>query len=318
MPGFVTHYLFGCKCVEEISNIEINKIIKKYKKAYSIGLQGPDIFFYYPYSFTGMRKRIGSVMHVYETGKFLFNLANETSKLGGESRDIAIAYFCGFIGHYIMDTTCHPYIYYSTGYLNKNEPYIGKHVDFETDIDKLLLDKLYGRDVLDFRQDYTIKLSKQERKIIAFILNNSCKKTYPEIVSNSYMLEHVLVNFRYINSMLKDPKGWKNKIVLGIEKCVLGHPQVSPLLVVGGKKSRWSDPLNNNREPWYNPWDTQLKSNESFIDLIEAGKKKYIDLVEKLYLQYFQNINTNIDYNDFIDVVGNNSYHSGLDCSIPS
>ena len=31
-------------------------------------------------------------------------------------QQIAISYICGFLGHYVLDTTCHPYIFAKSHY----------------------------------------------------------------------------------------------------------------------------------------------------------------------------------------------------------
>ena len=77
MPGFVTHYIFGCENITKIENKHIKESVKKHKAVYALGLQGPDLFFFSPFSFTGKRKRLGSIMHIYNTGEFLENLSIE-------------------------------------------------------------------------------------------------------------------------------------------------------------------------------------------------------------------------------------------------
>ena len=47
MPGFTTHYLFGLNTYKHLDDIEIKKHIHENHAAYSLGLQGPDVFFYF-------------------------------------------------------------------------------------------------------------------------------------------------------------------------------------------------------------------------------------------------------------------------------
>ena len=52
MPGFTTHYLFGVNAYKDLKNTPLKKNICGNHAAYSLGLQGPDLFFYYltPYT----------------------------------------------------------------------------------------------------------------------------------------------------------------------------------------------------------------------------------------------------------------------------
>ena len=47
MPGFVTHHIFGINAFHGLPKGNAKDIIRKHNKAYSIGLQGPDLFFYF-------------------------------------------------------------------------------------------------------------------------------------------------------------------------------------------------------------------------------------------------------------------------------
>lgn len=316
MPGFITHYLFGCEVVKDIKDKDMKKLLKDNKGAFSLGLQGPDIFFYFPYSFTGNKKRLASVMHVYDTGDFFINLIKETNRLEGKAKEIGIAYVLGFLGHYSLDTKCHPYIYYRTGYLNKGKDYFGKHTDFETDIDCLLMKKLMNYDVVNFRQEKTIKLDKNSIVIIARLLNRACKITYPYIKSSVEIMKLAVESFYYTNGLLNDRRGYKKRILSSVEKTIFGNVSAAPLFIVENKEINWEDPLNDNHKEWKNPWNMKEKSRESFMDLILNAKGYYINLMEDVFSE-ITNIE-DVDYNKLSEVIGNNSYHSGLDCSITS
>ena len=316
MPGFITHYLFGCETIKNIKDSGIRKILKDNKNIYALGLQGPDIFFYFPYSFTGNRKRLASVMHVYDTGRFFNNLIEEIEKLKDKDKNVGIAYLLGFLGHYSLDTICHPYIYYRTGYLNKGKDYFGKHTDFETDVDFLLMYRLTNTKVVDFRQENTIKIDKNSAGIVAGLLNNACLRTYPYIKSNKRIMELAVESFYYSNGILNDRKGYKKKIVSTAERAILGAVASSPLFMIDNKDIVWDDPLNDKQREWKNPWDMSVKSCDSFMKLMEKAKYYYIHLIENVTEEIIKS--DSIDYDRLNKLIGNNSYHSGLDCSIPS
>ena len=47
MPGFITHYLFGINTYHTLRNKTLRQDLQQQHAAYSLGLQGPDIFFYF-------------------------------------------------------------------------------------------------------------------------------------------------------------------------------------------------------------------------------------------------------------------------------
>lgn len=47
MPGYVTHYIFGREVYHNLKNNSLKKNLYYNRAAYGLGLQGPDIFFYY-------------------------------------------------------------------------------------------------------------------------------------------------------------------------------------------------------------------------------------------------------------------------------
>ncbi len=72
MPGFTTHYLFGQNTYKQLKKSSLKKIIQANRAAYHLGLQGPDLFFYYLPSYMIHANNIGSVAHTEDTGKFLY------------------------------------------------------------------------------------------------------------------------------------------------------------------------------------------------------------------------------------------------------
>ena len=71
MPGFTTHYLFGQQTYQLLAPSALKRIIQKYHTVFSLGLQGPDIFFYDVLSFLSSKKNPGSVAHTADTKEFL-------------------------------------------------------------------------------------------------------------------------------------------------------------------------------------------------------------------------------------------------------
>ena len=72
MPGFTTHYLFGITSYKTLNHSGFKRNLKKNHAAFSLGLQGPDIFFYDVPAYLIYRSNIiASTAHCKHTGQFL-------------------------------------------------------------------------------------------------------------------------------------------------------------------------------------------------------------------------------------------------------
>ena len=67
MPGFVTHYLFGVKTYHTLEDEELKTVLKNNKRVFSLGLQGPDFFFFYMPLAVSISPNIGSTIHKKDT-----------------------------------------------------------------------------------------------------------------------------------------------------------------------------------------------------------------------------------------------------------
>ena len=78
-----------------------------------------------------------------------------------QQREQALAYFCGYINHYIGDSICHPYVYGRIQYdiSNPSSQHHGLHAELENDIDALLLRKYKKKKPSEFNQAATICFS---------------------------------------------------------------------------------------------------------------------------------------------------------------
>ena len=94
MPGFTTHYIFGMKAYNDLPNNQLKRIIAKYRWLYQLGLQGPDMFFYYiPVLRHRDYRNVGSYMHEHHINEFFRCSLNRLSRLQSrQQREQAAAY----------------------------------------------------------------------------------------------------------------------------------------------------------------------------------------------------------------------------------
>ena len=183
MPGFVTHYLFGEEIYHQLKCNSQKKNLFYNRSAYAFGLQGPDLFFYYLPSYALHRHNLGALAHTTEPRAFFHGLLESYGRLSSAAdRGIAEAYISGFLGHYLLDTTCHPYIYAMTHYHDKKEKsYFSRHAYLETEIDTELLARKRHKTPCEFHAADTIQLTFAQKRVIAGLLYDAYHYAFPEL-----------------------------------------------------------------------------------------------------------------------------------------
>lgn len=315
MPGFTTHYLFGLNTYKHLKKDNIKKILHDNHAAYSLGLQGPDIFFYFLPSYLIHSNNIGSVAHEECTGTFLHYLL-ESRKLfpNYEELQIAEAYIAGFLGHYVLDAHCHPYIYWKSRFEEKNSRYHGAHMRLEVDIDAELLQFYKHRAPSRFRQESTILLTSLQRHTIATILYYVYAKTYPELHIRYITMCTSICSMQLGTRFLRDPSGRKKVLFRKLESLILGYPLLSSM-IPSDSLTFYIDPLNILHKQWHNPWDNTFTSTDSFFDLMDDAKKEYTDILTKLSGVFSCQLHSDMASEktaELLKQLGSKSFHSGL------
>ncbi len=131
MPANFAHYLFGQQLIPKLPQY-LQDIILPNKQLYQIGQHGPDIIFYHRPFLPNSVARIGFQMHKLPA-RYFFEQARDT--IGMEPDPRLMAYTLGFLGHFILDSNCHGYIY------EKIKTSKISHGELETEFDRLLMEQ---------------------------------------------------------------------------------------------------------------------------------------------------------------------------------
>lgn len=314
MPGFVTHYLFGVDAYKRFPFTKYKKNLLVHHSAYALGLQGPDLFFYFFPSYFIHRDNMGAIAHDNNTGAFFTYLVESRKLFTGNpyAEQIADAYICGFLGHYSLDCECHPYIYARTKYDPRNPKpvnhYFGQHAYLETELDNTLL---FMKKVMlpnEFHQNATIHLSPMQKEVIAKMLVHAYRNTFPDLVINKGMMKAAFFCMETGTRLLNDPSGRKKSAVRFLENKFNGDAFISPM-VPSDDHDFVYDPLNNTHHMWVHPWTKNI-SSESFLDLYQRASEIFD---ERLH-DYFKLVATGFEADaltEFCNQHGNRSFLSG-------
>ena len=103
MPANYAHYRFGKQLLSGMCPND-RRSIQRFRRLYDMGLHGPDIFFYYNPLIKTATGQLGGVFHA-QSGQEFF--ARVCAQAGSEAGRV---YLLGLLGHYCLDSVCHPYV----------------------------------------------------------------------------------------------------------------------------------------------------------------------------------------------------------------
>lgn len=127
MPAFYAHYRLGRLALPELPG-DVRQSIQRFRRLYDMGLQGPDFFFYHNPFFSTAARDLGHKFHC-QTGQEFFAQACTQA-----TSEAARVYLYGLLGHYCLDSLCHPFI-------NKMEADgLAVHSPLESEFERYLLE----------------------------------------------------------------------------------------------------------------------------------------------------------------------------------
>ncbi|MCD8018099.1 MAG: zinc dependent phospholipase C family protein [Clostridiales bacterium] len=181
MPSTYTHYAYGQKIFRMLKP-DLQKRIQPYMDYYNIGVHGPDILFYYRAYSKNKINQYGVQVHNEPMHDFLVHAFDvyESQQRKAE----AFAYLAGFMTHFILDSSCHPYV-------NKRIRETGiTHTEIETDWDYLMM-KQDGLSPLHYRAARHIKPKAVDSSVIAPYYGITAKQTRTSLVHMRFILNHL-------------------------------------------------------------------------------------------------------------------------------
>lgn len=309
MPGLITNYLFGERTFQSLSPNYLKEIIRKKPNAYRMGLQGPDIFFYYLSSYGRSRKNnICDVLHEKNTGEFIDNMLDYTIILDAQDREICLAYISGFLCHYALDSHTHPYLRYRVEQDLNTHPE-RRSISFyyrriETMMDTLLLKRLNHMEPSQLNLEALVSLSKKDRKNIADCLLYALRTTYHYHMSRKTLIQ-VLRSVRSTCIFLQTNPQMRRRLVHFFEKR-LPLTSSKTCFIYPEYQGDPEDYLNEMKRTWYSGNDLTAR-NESFYELLNDANIFSNQILEALddYLAWHG------DRENLSQIIGSNSYYTG-------
>jgi len=189
MPAAYAHMVFG-KEVKKILPISTQESINQYPELFGIGLQGPDILFYYHPSETQAYVLYGHNIHKRPAADFFRYALDQLGKLTDLDREKATVYLMGFLCHFILDSNCHPIVRKQT------IPGEASHRQIEREFDRFLMEKDNVRPEWFIPWTRTVPMAEKHAEIIGLFYPEAGEKVISRGIRNMRLYESITTGYR--------------------------------------------------------------------------------------------------------------------------
>lgn len=274
MPGLITHHIVAESVAERVDI--------KYTPAFMLGCLGPDVCYFHramPWQ-RGSIRAVGKKLH-YSPPSELFNVMN---RLLLEYRDDAMqSYVEGFLCHYALDSTVHPFVYwsipqYKSAYgIKFNDSFIHNQIEYK--MDALVLDEKYGITVKEYDLEKVVPTDEKTLTAASKMFSSAVNDLFPSEHLTAATVSQAYTDLSHNTRILQNPEA-KRQVICSLERLLHTGPVLSPLF--------WSEPdhsydyMNTAHKTWYNPTDRTEQSTESYIELASRAVDYTVELIGQL------------------------------------
>lgn len=312
MPATVVHAYFSQDVYDILPNTIKNKL--NVERLRTFGQSTDALMFYNLFNILPGKKvrSFQKYFHTNKTQEFFINLINYIKENNYINDSDVCSFLVGAICHYVLDSTIHPYIFYKTGYFNKNDKstykYNNVHAFMETFLDNDMIRRRENINPYKFKIGkfclYTKVFSKELDDTLDKVFEQTFEfKNMSKIYSKSLkQMKRAIVVFRQDQFGVK--KFFYKLADTFTSKKRFRFEAISYYYPIQDRHNF----LNENHKIWRNPTTYDMTSTESFLDLYLRSLK----LAKVIVCASFDYI-TGKEI-DLEKVFNNNSYITGLNC----
>ena len=296
MPDPTVHVSFGREVLASLPE-EVRDFILP--GPYTFALFGPDVWFLHKP--VGRHESRGRRMHTTKPGLFLMSLLRRARV--SACRAEMFSYLAGFMCHYALDSTAHPYVIWLTA---EEHVFPRSHMSLEHALDAAVMrrDGFWGQKhpVTD---NYFPKLQLPE--VMKDDLNAVFEAVYGWTGCWQDM-NRACLRYRACFRIMENPRGFAARLTRMTKKTVLKS------LMYSESFFHDRDPENEAHRVWRHPFDPTLTSSESFPELREKARRFAVSIITAAYrfLRYEEGTDESL-----AALIGDRSYLSGLPSDDP-
>lgn len=278
MPAVIAHDLFGRDTLESLAGLIGTST--DVTDAFLLGNQGPDVLF-----FSNLNPPIaeawdlGSTMHRGDAETLLDGFIDAARSLAPSYRESGEAYALGMVGHYVLDSTLHPYIYalqdqYAHAGVAGLDESAGHeiHAEIESELDILALSAKTGKTIQEFEPSKNIlKANDPTLRVISLLYKRVAAEVYGlDLSEDAYLLS--LRSYRRALQLLYSPNGLRRSLLGRAERLFRKH---SFLQAMSHRNELLESSIfdNEDHNPWRDP-DSGSLCTDSFWDLYNTALEK--------------------------------------------
>jgi hypothetical protein len=259
MPAALTHYLFGIKNLDPSLD----------ESSFLLGCQGPDPFFFMgmvPWIKDKDAKAIrdyGEYLHHHDFASVYAKMLCFALLKENEEKTTLVSYLKGLWGHYCLDRSCHPYIFYRSGF-DENGSLTG-HFGYSHKVFEALMDATLSRNFHLPSAKKALAISKAKKEAISLMWAFAS----PLLSPSSFSLS--LSSYATVEGFLQSKTGIKRILwkALGKENVLYAFSYPHSL-----KKKEGLDVLNKKKAVWLNPVSGE-KSDLSVEEMFDKAASLY-------------------------------------------
>ena len=275
---------------------------------FTLGSQGPDPYFYRIFKKRKTAMDIGDRLHG-ESINLCFKTLIETIK--ADPSAIKLGFLFGYIAHFSLDTTIHPYVYHRVGIYQPDEPakkkLRGLHLRFERHIDAHFLKQRYQQKPHTLALHKTALINHELSEEIITLLDETLKDVY-DIEHAGTIYEKGLISMRRVLKYgVYDRFGLKKQLYRFVDLFNKKRDLCFKDLSFYGFDQQY-DYLNQKETCWHHPI-----TNETICDSVSTLYQKAIErakaLIEAVYNHIFHQQPLT-----YTQTFKNRSLNTGLDC----
>ncbi len=285
MPASLTHYYFAKNVLQRLSESD-----RPSHDAYFWGAQGPDFLFCHHYQrFIGLGKgeeglkTYGNQMHSIKPSLTLSAMRDFLKKHPDPTYRL---YVQGFLCHYALDSTAHPYVNALAEKLageRRNETAGTMHGEIESALDAIILRRETGKLPSEVNLKYLFPKNEGVQRCIAKLYHHVLWEVYHADISENELFQ-ATKDAHFVFTVITDRTGFKHRLFNLLEQ---GRPHTITSHIVPITEAEGVDYANLQQEPWGLEGNTQ-----SFFELYEKAMPLALELIQ------------NFDEGDFAAITG--------------
>ena len=312
MPNIITHSLFAKEMADRFPDAGW---LHAREHLFTVGSNGPDYLFFYGFGAGGPLKgatlrRYGGQLHKGHVNAFYESaLRSIRHEKDPAIRQDMIAYVCGHLSHWALDSTVHPYVYYRTGHGSAQNSW--NHHRMESVLDSIVLKVKNGETTKQFDTPAIANCSLEEARAVARIYVPAIEAVFNEQIA-PHQIKDALDDWHRVQKLEHDPKGVKLASLKSLEK-LTGTKNLASGLIVPNAPVDDYDICNLTHKKWIHPADENRVSTESFFDLYD----KALITGETAIRLFLAAVDDKAEEKDFLRFIGNRTYNEGLPEDLP-